>query len=98
MTLGDSLDKLPDREQQTIRNLPASVFYGVNTDEAIALRMVGVPRMAAQKVANELGESQCRAALPVLRATLERSGPTLWAKALGDRGSDYYRVWRLLEG
>jgi replicative superfamily II helicase len=98
MTLGDTLEKLSEREQQSIRNLPARVFYGVNTDEAIALRMLGVQRTAAQKVANKLGESQFRTPLPVLRTTLAESDTALWSQALGARGSDYYRIWRMLEG
>jgi hypothetical protein len=43
LTLEPSIDRLPEAEQQTLRNLPARVFYGVNSDDTIALRLLGVP-------------------------------------------------------
>jgi superfamily II DNA/RNA helicase len=98
MTWGDKFDKLPEDDQQTIRNLPARVFYGVNTDEAIALRMVGVPRGAAQRLANILKQELPAMPLPKVRETLAMSDDLLWARALGDRGASYRQIWRVLEG
>ncbi len=47
LTLGDAFEKMSADDQRTLRNLPARVYYGVNSDEAIALRLLGVPRTAA---------------------------------------------------
>lgn len=94
MTFGTRFEQLPEDEQRALRNLPARVYYGVNSDEAVALRLLGVPREAAQPLSQSLGSVQ----LPELRRQLINSNEELWSDALGDRGSDYYRVWRVLEG
>jgi hypothetical protein len=98
MTWTDALDNLPAEQQQTLRNLPARVFYGVNTDAALALRMIGVPRGAAGPLSQVLGAQISNAPLLELRATLENSEDAVWQKALGSSGSDYKKVWQLLEG
>lgn len=98
MTFKDEFDRLPEDQQQTLRNLPARVFYGVNTDEAIALRLLGVPRRAAQPLANALYPEVRNTALPQLRSRLHQSNADLWTQALGKPGEDYFKVWRVLEG
>ena len=98
MTWGDKFDDLPEADQQTIRNLPARVFYGVNSDEAIALRMIGVPRGAAQGLADLLKKEAPVATLPRVREILAASDDQLWVRALGDSGPNYRKVWRVLEG
>ena len=95
MTFGDRLEELSEAEQQTLRNLPARVFYGVNSDEAIALRLLGVPRTAAPNLAESLPETERSQPLSALRQTLNQ---TIWERAMGDSGRDYYRVWRILQG
>lgn len=97
MTLGDRFDELSASEQQTLRNLPARVFYGVNTDEAIALRLLGVPRGAAQPLASALAD-QARMPLPQIRASLSKADASVWSNAMGESGNDYFRVWKILEG
>lgn len=97
MTLGDRFDELSESEQQSLRNLPARVFYGVNTDEAIALRLLGVPRGAAQSLASTLG-NQAQMPLPHIRASLSKADASMWSNALGESGSDYFQVWKILEG
>ncbi len=97
MTFSDSFEKLSEVEQQTLRNLPSRVFYGVNTDEAIALRLLGVPRGAAQPLAQTLGTARNQP-LPQLRTLLAQTDAGVWTQALGDRGQDYFRVWKVLEG
>jgi superfamily II DNA/RNA helicase len=98
MTWTEALDRLPPEQQQTLRNLPARVFYGVNTDAAVALRMVGVPRGAAGPLAKTMGAQITNTPLADLRSSLETSDDALWQTALGAAGKDYKRVWRLLEG
>jgi len=97
MTFGDRFEQLPESEQQTLRNLPARVFYGVNTDEAIALRLLGVPRRAAQPLADTLGEAR-RLPLPQLRTHLAQTDSQVWLQALGGSGHDYFKIWKILEG
>ncbi|MCO5164861.1 MAG: DEAD/DEAH box helicase [Planctomycetes bacterium] len=98
LTLRDSLDGARESEQRTIRNLPARVFYGVNTDEAIALRLLGVPRTAATPLAKTMKVSP-EESISSLRARLTEAGVNPWSKALGrTKGKAYHRVWSIIEG
>ncbi|HUJ08526.1 MAG TPA: DEAD/DEAH box helicase [Verrucomicrobiae bacterium] len=98
MTFRDRFDRLSEDQQQTLRNLPARVFYGVNTDEAIALRLLGVPRGAAQPLARSLGAAIKTTPVSDLRSQLRASNTEVWARAIGATGGDYFQVWRILEG
>lgn len=97
LTLGDSFDGLSPQEQRTLRNLPARVYYGVNSDEAVALRLLGVPRTAAQPLAQALNVSTSEP-LHEVRTRLRSTGKETWKDALGSRGESYYRVWSIIEG
>ena len=98
LTFRDEFERLPESEQQTLRNLPARVFYGVDSDEAVGLRLLGVPRQAAEPLSKELGEEAYASGLPGLRAALDRSDASTWVSAKGTMGNDYFQVWKVLEG
>jgi hypothetical protein len=97
LTLGATFEEMSADEQRSLRNLPARVYYGVNTDEAVALRLLGVPRTAAPALAKGLG---VRAEEPLheVRARLRAAAVNQWTTALGERGTSYHRVWSILEG
>lgn len=97
LTLGDSFDAKSPDDQRLLRNLPARVYYGVNSDEAVALRLLGVPRTAAAPLARSL---RVGAADPLneVRSKLRAAGVASWKTALGDRGETYHRVWSIIEG
>lgn len=88
---------LPEEERNRLANLPSQVFYGVSTDEAITLRLLGVPRRAATPLARTLnlraGES-----LPAIRQRLAALSQQDWAAALGPDGNAYRRVWQIMDG
>ena len=88
---------LPDDEFKRLSNLPSRVFYGVNSDEAIALRLLGVPRTAAAPLASHCDET-INQPLPKLRETLVNLTEGDWETAVGQNGSVYRRVWQILEG
>jgi hypothetical protein len=73
------------------------VYYGVNSDEAVALRLLGVPRTAATPLAKTLqvGGSE---PLNEVRAKLRAAKGDAWTAALGERGQSYHRVWSIMEG
>jgi hypothetical protein len=98
MTFRERFDNLSLSEQQALRNLPARVFYGVNSDDAIALRLLGVPRSAAEPLASTLRNEIRENTLPQLRSIMTKMPEKTWSDALGNRGSDYHKVWRILEG
>src|SRR5437899_7669825 len=60
LTLGDEVEKRSPADQRALRNLPARAYYGVNSDEAVTLRVLGVPRTAAPRLADEIGRASCR--------------------------------------
>ena len=97
LTIQDSFDSLPDSDQRTLRNLPARVYYGVNSDEAVALRLLGVPRTVAQPLARHLNVSADEP-LHRLRARVRGMGAGEWTAALGDAGATYHRVWSIIDG
>jgi hypothetical protein len=97
LTLGDAFDTMAEGEQRTLRNLPARVYYGVNTDEAVALRLLGVPRSAAAPLAKEL-KINAAESLNSTRVRLRSASLDVWKTALGERGESYHRVWSIIEG
>lgn len=96
LTMRDMEELSPD-EQRTLRNLPARVYYGVNSDEAVALRLLGVPRTAATPLARELNVRPSDP-LHTTRKKLRNADAAAWQSAMGDRGSSYHRVWTIMEG
>ncbi len=97
LTVADEFEMLPPSDQRTLRNLPARVYYGVNSDEAVALRLIGVPRMAAQPLVERLGMGVDEP-LSRLRARLRAGGAAIWMNAMGDIGSAYHQVWGMIGG
>lgn len=90
--------RLSEEEMITIRNLPSWVYYGVNSDEAIALRLLGVPRAAATRLAGSMSDL-LGVPLTNVRNRLREMDEATWRQALGEREGGIYReVWRVLEG
>lgn len=85
-------------ERQELNNLASRVFYGVSDENAIALRLLGIPRLAAEPLALSMRGGGHRSLVEV-RAALRGMDATVWTNALGaDKGLVYSRVWRVLEG
>jgi superfamily II DNA/RNA helicase len=88
---------MPESERSLLSNLPSRVFYGVATDEAIALRLLGVPRRAAMPLARTLNVRTDNS-LSITRERLSAMTEQEWNTALGASGSVYRRVWQILVG
>lgn len=88
---------LPDDERSQLANLPSQVFYGVSSDEAVTLRLLGVPRRAATPIAHAMnlraGES-----LPTVRQRLTALSEQDWSATLGQYGGIYRKVWQIMDG
>ena len=91
---GSTLDE--DRLKK-LSNLPARAFYGVDSDDAIIFRLLGVPRTAATSIANQLHQ-YISEPLPEIRNRLLNMTETDWSRAIGENGKTYRKVWRILEG
>jgi hypothetical protein len=89
---------LPEEKLKSLRNLPSRVYYGVNDDAAIVLRLLGVPRVAATPLANAMGNI-LEQPLTNVRERLKGLNESEWTQALGKhQGRIYRKVWRVLEG
>lgn len=97
LTLGSGFEGFPPDQRRSLRNLPARVYYGVNTDEAVALRLLGVPRTAAPALAKRLRVTADEP-LHRVRVRLRAAGVSEWTAAMGERGISYRRVWSMIEG
>ena len=90
--------EIPEEERQLLNNLASRVYYGVSDEDAIALRLLGIPRMAAEPLASQMRASGHRP-LNEIRNALRSSDPAFWTGALGfEKGIIYRKVWRVLEG
>jgi len=54
---GLNLESLSIEEKRAFLNLPAMIYYGVHTDEAVLLRKQNVPRLAANNLSADLKET-----------------------------------------
>ncbi|NLM29040.1 MAG: DEAD/DEAH box helicase [Methanomicrobiales archaeon] len=89
---------LPEDQLESLRNLPSRVYYGVNSDAAIILRLLGVPRSAAAPLAASMDEITQKP-LRDVRAHLQSMDRESWIQALGQHeGEVYWKTWRTLEG
>jgi len=89
---------LSDEQFHSLNNLPSCVYYGVNDDAAIALRLLGVPREAATELARTMDDLLGQP-LTTMRTRLREMDEAGWREALGQReGRVYQKVWRVLEG
>ena len=98
LTIGDALDGMSEAEQKHFRNLPSRIFYGVNSDLAIDLRLLGVPRNAAQPLSDYLARQRVDGGLRSIRTSLNGLTDADWRRAVGPAGATYQKAWRILEG
>lgn len=92
--------KLTEEELRPLSNLPSRVYYGVNDDRAIALRLLGVSRSVAVKLADSMGNLLDQGqSLTKIRSHLRDMDKPTWQQVLGEQEGEVYRgVWRILEG
>lgn len=88
---------MPEEERGQLSNLPSRVFYGVATDEAIALRLLGVPRRVSMPLARSLNIRR-EDSLPSIRQRLAAMSEQDWTSSVGPSGGVYRKVWQIIEG
>lgn len=98
LTLQGEIEKMSEGEAAEVRNLPSRVFYGVNSDPAVALRLLGVPRQAASPLSERLEGLKRGDSLARVRQDLTGMGEDTWREAIGPEGGLYRSIWRVLEG
>lgn len=96
--LSSTVGEIEEDEFKELSNLPARVYYGVNSDDAMMLRLVGVPRIASNELSKVLINIKSESVINV-RHALKSNGQDLWNVAMGnEKGDVYYKVWSILEG
>ncbi|MFB8017285.1 DEAD/DEAH box helicase [Streptomyces rubiginosohelvolus] len=97
MTIGERFNDLTEDRQRELRNVPSYAFYGVASEQEISMRLLGVPRSAAPRMAvSVLGGRD--ASLGEARRRLAGTTEATWRAALGSSGSSYFQVWKILDG
>jgi len=81
--------------------IPAMIYHGVRSKEAIALRMLSVPRLAAEGLAKQW-RSKGDVSVKNASAWLDGLNKNHWGKALPQdsplSGSECQMLWEILEG
>jgi hypothetical protein len=103
---GLNFDSLSDAERRRMNALPAMIYHGVNTEDAVLMRMNAAPRSAAERLGEmykqETNNTDDRYSVGKARNYLRSMSASDWARAVPEgaplSGDGYRRVWRVLSG
>jgi hypothetical protein len=103
---GIDFDSLSDQERRNINTLPAMIYHGVRTEEAVLMRMNAAPRSAAENIAqlfremygNQEGEYSLGQARQFLRGMTDATWDKVRPPEAALSGPEYKRVWEVLSG
>lgn len=99
-------ESLSELERRRVNILPAMIYHGVNTEEAVLMRMNSVPRSVAGALGVEFrrtsGQSDSLLSASQARDFLRALDDSVWQRVRPANaalsGTDYKRVWELLSG
>lgn len=95
---------LDEEEVEEVGHIPSLVFYGVPSKEAVSLRMAGVPRIAAEGLAESLRASEevAPTTFEAIRTWLRSVTDDSWGDVLPASarmtGTECRNIWRALVG
>jgi hypothetical protein len=100
------LDSMPEVERRRINALPAMIYHGVCTEEAVLMRMNAAPRSAAEKLGTlykeTVGVHGNRYSVREARSFLKTLTLGDWDRARPEdaslNGAGYQKVWEILSG
>lgn len=101
---GLKFDTMSDEQKRRIANLPAMVYYGVDSEEAILMRMQGVPRGISKQLGDVYREQTPHQDIYAVGADdvmnwLDKLPDDVWQpKSKTISGADYKQIWRRLSG
>ncbi|MGO0305254.1 DEAD/DEAH box helicase [Endozoicomonas acroporae] len=103
-TSGLNYENMTDEDKRQINNLPAMIYHGVRSEEAVLMRMNSVPRSVAENLGGrfkQVGEgkslSPARAG-EFLRTLKDSDWDQVKPKNSTLSGADYQAIWRRLSG
>ena len=99
-------DALSETERRRINALPAMIYHGVRSEDAVLMRMNAAPRSAAEALGSLYrdltGEDDSRFSVGRARDFLKALTPEEWEQASPAEaalsGYGYKRVWEVLSG
>ena len=99
-------NELTEAERFRINILPAMVYHGVRSEDAVLMRMNSAPRSAAEALGTLYrdisGDNEDRYSVSRARSFLKDLGTDDWNRARPEyaqlSGSDYKRIWEILSG
>jgi hypothetical protein len=97
---------MSDEEKRRINILPAMVYHGVRSEEAVLMRMNNVPRSIAEPLGKQFGNAESktsgRYAVAVAHEFLSQLSDEQWNSATPRKsalkGEGYKKVWHILAG
>jgi hypothetical protein len=103
---GLNFDAMPEGERRRINALPAMIYHGVRTEDAVLMRMNAAPRSAAERLGelyrNSAGDDESRYSVGKARAFLREMSPRDWNRVrpadAALSGNGYRKVWEVLSG
>jgi hypothetical protein len=103
---GIDFDALSEVDRRRINILPAMIYHGVRTEEAVLMRMNAAPRSVAEKLGEEYRsnskEDSEKPSVQKARQFLKSLAASDWGqirpKGTFMSGDDYKRIWELLSG
>ena len=103
---GIDFDVLSDADKRRINALPAMIYHGVSSEDAVLMRMNFAPRSAAEALGklyrDVAGEDERRYSVGQARHFLRQLGTDEWDQAKPEgaplSGTGYKRVWEILSG
>ncbi|HEY8361882.1 MAG TPA: DEAD/DEAH box helicase [Tissierellaceae bacterium] len=99
---GIDFDSLPDEKKREINSLPAMIYHGVNTPEAVLMRMNAVPRSIAHQMGKKYAEEADKYTVQEAREFIKSLDVKNWDDLRDKKsflsGKDYKDIWELLAG
>ena len=103
---GLDFDGMSEAEHRRINALPAMIYHGVRTEDAVLMRMNAAPRSVAVNLGKlyreTVGENDSRYSVAQAREFLRNLSEGEWRRARPDNaalsGGGYKRLWKVLSG
>ena len=103
---GLDFDSLSDGERRRLNAVPAMIYHGVSTEEAVLMRMNAAPRSVAEKLGHmyreRVGDSKSLYSIGTARKFLKGLEGQDWNRVRPQNavlsGDGYRRIWGVLSG
>ena len=103
---GMDFEAMTEAERRRINALPAMIYHGVRTEDAVLMRMNAAPRSAAEELGSlyreSFGDDESRYSVGRARSFLKEMTIRDWDRARPTdaalSGAGYRRIWEVLSG